>query len=433
MLKWLKHTVVLLAGSALLGTLLLVLVFLIPTDRIREHVRVSSDKMMVTGENETDAFRRYVLQNRESYTDSIIMQYTFETIEGKSAYEHAMWNYHYDIEEEIWAAEESLQAVLAGESPENMHLREYSRYWHGYLIFIKPLMLLFNWDQLAWQCFGLLIFLLLFTFYALYSQKLSGVAAAMVCGLFFMKPVLMTASFTMSVCFYITLIAMLFLVKKGKYLDEKKWFPEFFLCVGILTAYFDFLTYPAVTLGFPLCLLFYSSRREKLWIEIKRLISYCVSWGIGYAGMWASKWIIADITLHTGTIRDAVWNVIGRTEAIGGRPRMNGGFYVIGLNFQEYEFAIYKYAVVALAILVAAALVSALLCRVPVKELAETAIPFIIIGIIPFAWIVVVQHHSALHARFTFRILGVAAFAMACLAFKMLELAKVAKKSKNKL
>ena len=52
--------------------------------------------------------------------------------------------------------------------------------------------------------------------------------------------------------------------------------------------------------------------------------------------MWAAKWVIADLTLHTGTIKDAIWSIIGRTEAIGGRPRMNGGFYVIGLNLHEY-------------------------------------------------------------------------------------------------
>lgn len=73
-----------------------------------------------------------------------------------------------------------------------------------------------------------------------------------------------------------------------------------------------------------------------MWNNIKKLIGFCVSWGIGYAGMWAAKWVIADLTLHTGTIKDAIWSIIGRTEAIGGRPRMNGGVYVIGLNLQEY-------------------------------------------------------------------------------------------------
>ena len=61
-----------------------------------------------------------------------------------------------------------------------------------------------------------------------------------------------------------------------------------------------------------------------------------IRWGIGCAGMWAAKWVIADLTLHTGTIKDAIWSIIGRTEAIGGRPRMNGGFYVIGRNLHEY-------------------------------------------------------------------------------------------------
>ena len=211
-------------------------------------------------------------------------------------------------------------------------------------------------------------------------------------------------------------------------LHEKGQYPEFFLIVGILTSYFDFLTYPIVTLGIPLCC-YFLLESDRLWDNIKKLIGFCVSWGIGYAGMWAAKWVIADLTLHTGTIKDAIWSIIGRTEAIGGRPRMNGGFYVIGLNLQEYP----AYMGVAAGILAVAAvgLLLMVILKREWKEQYAQLLPIVIVAAIPFAWIIAVQHHSALHARFTFRILSVAAAAVITFIVLIVKQAKNAKKIKK--
>lgn len=427
-IKILKHMIVLLAGSALTGTLLLVLVFCIPTGHIRNHVVQSVDRMLVSEEALPDnAFLRHIMENKEDYTDSIIVQYAFEKIPGKNAFEHAMWAYHYDLKDEIWAAEDSLRAVLAGSDTSGMYLREYSRYWHGYLLYIKPLLLILSWEQLVWLVLIVQMALLAAVVATAVRRKCFGVVPAMVGGLLLMKPELMAVSLTMSVCSLITLIAVLFMLLKADWLREKNYYPEFFLCIGILTAYFDFLTYPVVTLGFPLCVYFLLSDRERIVSAAKRIVGYSFCWAVGYAGMWASKWVIADVTLGTGTIKDALWNVIGRTEAIGGRPRMNGGFYVISLNFQEYDSVIYAVIAVVLAILVVGALVWALCAKTSSRALLETLIPFLIIGIIPLAWIVVVQHHSALHARFTFRILGVTAMALCCIGIQCSKMIKINK------
>lgn len=413
------HMIVLLAGSAVTGTLLLTLVFCIPTERIKGHVAESVDRVLCAEKPSDNAFVRHIRQHKESYTDSIIVQYSFEKIADKNAFEHAMWAWHYDLEEEIWAAEDSLRAVLSGTDTSEMHLREYSRYWHGYLLYVKPLLLVLSWEKLVWLELVLELILLAAVVVAAFWKKCPGAAVAVAVGLLFMKPELMMVSLTMSVCLIILLAAVLVLLLKGEWLREKGYFPEFFLCIGILTAYFDFLTYPVATLGFPLCVYFLISERERIFSAVKRIVGYSFCWGVGYAGMWASKWVIADVTLGTGTIKDALWNVLGRTEAIGGRPRLNGGRYVISLNFQEYDSKFYAIAAGVLALLVLGALVWALSRKLSVKHLLEIVFPFLIIAAIPFAWIVVVQHHSALHARFTFRILGVAAMALCCIGLQV--------------
>lgn len=419
---------VLLSGSVLMGTLLLALVFCIPTERIKRHaegfVRHVLDGEDVFGDH---PILRHVMGDWESYTDSIMIQYAFEKVPEKNAFEHAMWAYHYDVEEEIWAAEESLRMALAGGDVSGMYLREYSRYWHGYLLYLKPLLFVMPWECLFWLGLGVQLALMAWLAALCVRQKRVGVIAAMAAGLLFMKPELMVVSLTMSVCFIITLAALIVLLSRGEWLREEKRYPEFFLCVGILTAYFDFLTYPVVTLGFPLAALFLSEDGERVWTAFRRIVGYAFCWGVGYAGMWAAKWVVADVTLHTGTVKDALWNVIGRTETIGGRPRMNGAAYVISLNFDEYGSPIY--AVLAAALVIAAVLAVAWAFRKKLspKTILESVFPFVIVGAIPFAWIVVVQHHSALHARFTFRILGVAAMALGCVCVRAVHLSHTKK------
>ena len=428
MAKKIRSFAAILAVSAVVGTLLLVLVFLLPVGPMRKNVEKSVSDMLKTGDEvPEDAFSQYLWKNRETYTDAIMVQNAIERLPDKNAYEHAMWMYHYDLEEDVWTPEDSLKAFFEShENVNNMYLHIYARYWHGYLLYLKPLLLLFSWQHVVWLELVAQIALMILVLVTAIRKKNVSVAIVTLGSFLFMKPVLVLVSLTMSVCWILTLLAVEYMLLHHDKLHERQLYPEFFLVVGILTSYFDFLTYPIVTLGIPLCC-YFLLESDKLWSNIKKLIGFGISWAVGYAGMWAAKWVIADLTLHTGTIKDAVWSIIGRTEAIGGRPRMNGGFYVIGLNLQEYP----TYMGIAAGILAAVAVV--LLITVLVKGRWKDAysqlLPLVIVVAIPFAWIIAVQHHSALHARFTFRILSVAVAAIITFIVLIVKQAKRSQKS----
>lgn len=427
MIKLLQRMAVILLGSAMLGTLLLILAFCMPVERMQQNVTASIDKVLLDAEDVgKDAFSQYVWLKRESYTDAIMVQNAIEKIEDKNVFEHAMWVYHNDLEPEYWAPEESLKAYCAGENS-TFYLHEYSRYWHGYLIYLKPLLSIMTWEHVVWLGIGVQIALMAAVIFLSVRKKQIGVAFAVGVGFVFMKPVLVMISLTMSVCWVITLLAILAIQIYHNKLEEKKFYPEFFLIIGILTSYFDFLTYPIVTLGFPMCAYFLVEKGTTVRKILEKVIGYSICWAIGYAGMWAMKWIIADITLSTGTIKDAIWSIIGRTEAIGGRERMNGGGYVIGLNLQEYP-EIYWWIALVLAI-VSVILVALAIKKSGIKNVILQILPFAITFCMPFAWIVVVQHHSALHARFTFRIISVAVVAICSLAVVSIQAAR--KSTKN--
>ncbi|MBO4980272.1 MAG: hypothetical protein J6C84_00020 [Lachnospiraceae bacterium] len=416
-----KRMSLLLLGSALLGTLLLVLVFCLPVEPMRKHVFASLDQILIREDQVgEDAFSGYLWEERETYTDAIMVQNAIEKVAGKNVYEHAMWAYHYDLEEDVWTPEQSLKALGEEWNTDNMYLHEYSRYWHGYLVYLKPLLAVFTWHQVVVIGIVLQVVMMAAVIFLSLRRKKPGIGIAMLVGFFFMKPVLVLISLTMSVCWVITLAAMLAMLLWHEKLELKKHYPELFLMVGILVGYFDFLTYPVVTLGFPLCTYFLLKEKETLKQSIGKVVGYSICWGIGYAGMWAMKWIIADLTLHTGTIKDAAWSIIGRTEAIGGRPRVNGGWYVISLNLQEYKWNLYLILAIVIAALALGVLLTAF-CKVPVKQVLSEVASYFTIFCIPFAWIIVVQHHSALHARFTFRIISVAILAVLCMGISLAE------------
>jgi hypothetical protein len=421
-LEHIKKMAVLIIACAIVGTVLLTVAFLLPVDTMRKHVSESVHSILDTESDfEEGSLGDYIYTQKESYTDAIMVQNAVEKVDGRNPYEHAIWAYHYDLDEDIWTPEQTLISLCDNNwDTDTMYLHTYARYWHGYLVYLKPLLLLFSWKVVVVIGIVFQIIMMLLLVYMAFRTKNPGVAAVMAVGFAFMKPLLVLVSLTMSVCWIITLCTVIIMLLCHTKLESKKLYPELFCIIGIMVGYFDFLTFPVVTIGLPLSAYFIIEECTGLKNRLQKAVGYTASWGIGYAGMWAMKWIISDLTLHTGTIRDAAWSIIGRTEAIGGRSRFNGGSYVIGLNIQEYGSKAYFYTVSVLLILAVLAMIISIK-YMPVGQIFARLITFAVIFAIPFMWIIVVQHHSALHARFTFRILSVSVTAISALTISLLK------------
>lgn len=431
-ITWLAHLrrmICLGIASVIIGLAALVLVFCIPVGAMGRHVGGTADRMLEDAVP-ADTWMGRLLKDRETYTDAIMVQNAIEKIDGKNVFEHAMWVYHLDLDENVWTPEASLRYLAGGGDKSVMHLQQYSRYWHGYLVYLKPLLLLFTWEQTIWLGAVLQICLLAAVLAAAVKTGVPRAGAAVVAGLIFMKPVLIHVSLAMGVCWVITLGALLFILLKDKKLEQRDAYPEFFCMIGILVAYFDFLTYPAVTLGFPLCVYFLKKEEDGPWKNVAEVISYSVCWGLGYVGMWSMKWVIADITLGTGTIKSALGSILGWTEAIGGRPRLSGALYTISLNLQKYESWLYPVLAALLLAAAAAAAIYAARKASPARALSCMP-PYLLIACIPFAWYTVVQHHSGLHVWFTFRVVGVTAMALGAMGLKLFRLGR--ESCRNKL
>ena len=236
MAKKMRNFATILAISAVVGTMLLVLVFLLPVGPMRRNVEKSVGDMLKTGDEiPEDAFSKYLWKNRETYTDAIMVQNAIERLPDKNAYEHAMWMYHYDLEEDVWTPEDSLKAFCEShENVNNMYLHIYARYWHGYLLYLKPLLLLFSWKHVVWLELAVQIALMIWVLITAIRKQNAGVAAVTLGSFLFMKPVLVLISLTMSVCWILTLLAVEYMLLHHDRLHEKGQYPEFFLILSLI-------------------------------------------------------------------------------------------------------------------------------------------------------------------------------------------------------
>ena len=155
------RSIVLLGTSIAMGTVLLCLVYMLPMAPIKRHV--FEDVKLLQGEGNYTVFwegtfvrmhpnnisiETFFLNNRgmarDNYTDAIMLGNAAYEDESKSIPEKALCVYRYAKENEMPI--DSLQVYL--ESGRIDSEISYSRYWHGYLVFLKPLLCFFTYVQI---------------------------------------------------------------------------------------------------------------------------------------------------------------------------------------------------------------------------------------------------------------------------------------------
>lgn len=295
-----------------------------------------------------------------------------------------------------------------------MSVRGYPRFWHGYLVLLKPLLILFDLSVLRTLC--CIAFLLLFTM-AVHqiANQISLSLALCFCLAFslFNVPVIMI-SLQFSITFLLTLLACNILLF---YLPKKLspyWVPCFFLVCGGATIFFEFLTSPLITLGLPLTLyLAYQVNKKQIsaFEQVKQIIMLGLLWLLGYSFIWFMKWALASLVLGSNIIEEAVNQMRLRTVTDFGEPLAQSPVELIGKLFSLIPLP----ALVPLTIILLLVALIQNIVRGERKAIVNS-LPLLLVICMPFAWFTVLHGHTARHFWFVYRELLVSYFA----AFSML-------------
>ena len=391
-----------LLASVLAGVVLMTAVYALPTARMRHHVEISLPYILSEG----DRYQWAPYHNGtelDGFTDSIMLG---TAIYGRSGnpLQDAMVCPRAEYTPGDSVPVDSVSRYAQKE--ENFREVTYARYWHGYLLFLKPLLLFFTPSDL--RLINMAVQLILAAAVLGLSWKRGGLSLAIPLGaaLLCLNPI------STALCLQYTDVYLLMLVfSAGMLLGktyEKSWGWLLYLWLGISTAFLDFLTYPLVALGVLLALQTVLTEGKPL-EKIGKNLGFSILWSVGYGGMWAGKWVAASVLTEQNVIADALQNVLNRTGGVADAPV--GLAPVIWQNAQHYVNPLGKLLLLLLGAVLLWALVSK---RYRLRISWNRVLPLLVIALYPFVWYAALRNHSMIHAYMTHRNLAVTVLAACC-------------------
>jgi hypothetical protein len=210
-----------------------------------------------------------------------------------------------------------------------------------------------------------------------------------------------------STCYYLFSLSIIFLlVIPNRIRDERA--TLIFFYIGMLTSYFDLLTYPLATLGLPAVFLVLMQKQQ---VEILRLIKIVFTWFVGYLGMWISKWVVASIFLEKNVIIDGFDRLALRVSNSSAASDVN--FTISRSIVENYRF--FSFTPATLLLLLFLFILFILVVR-KIKSIASANykrfVPYVLISIMPIVWLSFVLNHSCVHVFFTNKICSISVMAI---------------------
>lgn len=397
----------------LLGYFLLIIAYCIPTKAMTPHLKESS---RIFKEEGTYPYLSGQVNSRlDNYSDALMIL-TATHNSSESIWKAAINASRYEIKGKNPA--EVLVAIDNGEK--EFFDVTYARYWHGYLILLKLLLTFFSYNQIRYliMCAQLSLFICLIVQLTLKNKKLIIPTFLM---WMFMSPLATMNSLqynSVMIILFICMSLILYFVNRWK--TNMYLWGILFLFVGIATSYFDLLTYPLVTLGVPLSLWLAFNPSPYFLKNIKNVMFISGFWLIGYAGMWAGKWILGSIVTGNNIIENAFSAILNRTSSVSTSDQQIISFAkVIKRQLLASQHSIF-YIVLLL-----------LICSFIYQIIKKRRYPlsyvlvYLIIGIYPFIWYFVLKNHSYIHFWFTYRELSITIYAITVCALNCIPIQKL--------
>lgn len=391
-------------GFAIIGFLLIMLSFVLPRRNIVTNISKSASQYL--------GYSQWApglsASTRDSSTDALMLGTAAYEGRGNLLKSAALDNrYTYDgVEEDPMT---SLNMRYGNVEPTSeVKTESYPRYWHGYLIFLTPLLEILNPTEITFLN-AMLVFsssmALIAIAYKRYGARLAAALGVFVISL---SPVSIALNFQYTTVFYPTVLALMIILLWDKWLQQKNRYWFFFLFLGCITIYLDLLTYPLVSLGAPLALVMYLrnyniKKLRDITPPLKTGLFASILWVIGYAGTWILKWAISSIILNRNMFTEAIEAMKFRTSG-----EAAGRFEAIRFNFESMFNEPMK---IFLLILIVIIIILLIVRKISFRWRKWDPFVYVVIMGLPFIWYLVLSNHSYIHHWFTYRELSITVFA----------------------
>ena len=320
----------------------------------------------------------------------------------------AMLNPRYGHRTTFKSAEALLEYFEYSNSPKILKT-EYFGYWHGYLVLLKPLLMVFNVGDIRMLNMVLQLFLLSLLVIKLYSIGGYRLLFPLLASIMIINPINCALCIQYSNSYCIMLLSCLIMLQYKLYASPRYWY--FFFLLGICLAFIDVLVYPLIILGIPL-ILFIVLNNEDCLPKMKKVIMASICWLVGYAGMWSGKWVMATLLTEANIFTEVYRKIKYRLGGgIPGRSDIDvvpSKSVLVNLEiFYQNEYMLISGVVLLLFI-------SFILYHRKYKFKLQKSliIPLLLVALYPVVWCAVIRNHSILHAWFTFKLFSVTTLAV---------------------
>lgn len=406
------------------GVLCLFLVGLIPQELVFENVKSSVDQLVAE-----DLGYRILDQTAKSnqfdtWTDTrILLQSLYlDTVENPaSVFTNAFWSIdtsgntdyilRYVNPLESLAA---LKEMPAAPQPN----AAYARYCMGFRILIRPLLAIGSYSFIR-QCIAYTLAVVLF-FVILGTYKRLGTKAALIVLFSYMaiNPIMLASSPQYASCALLAALPMLCLL----YIPcMQHHFPMIMFCTGAITQFFDFYTYPILTVLFPLGLYILLEQQAGRGLRMRELLQLSVRsillWAVAYIGMWLCKLALTELFTKEAAFSSAMgamseWLGFSHAEVYGQTGLMKKIAILLSCFHVFFtENLLNRVITLAMALLWCAGF---LLAKGQRRTLLLQAIVWGILAAIPVVWLFVSARAVELHMCFQYRMLGGTFFMVCC-------------------
>ena len=380
---------------------LLCLSMFLPQNRIHENLKESTQQLLLEGDVPSIYDTLSHSNKLDNVTDSTMMKESFYAFNWENLWKNAVY---FDESTPV----ESFHTAIQQNTPPS---GSYSRYWGGFRAPLRLLLTFFN--HLEIRHIVSASFFCLFVLAAITLQRYSNTASALAfcLSIAMVKPEIICNSLQFSCCFLIAFAAMILVGKAGK-----MGYPQFFLCVGCLTQFFDFYTTPVITWAFPLLTLLACQPfdlRGK-WVMAGKT---CAAWLSGWLAMWLAKLTLTALFTDENTFAIAFSSVKSRI-GIEKAPGLEATYSPIEAISSCVITLFHTSSLFLAAMLLFAVLALVCLRRIrrenpslSISKLFADRLVFAAIGLVPFLWFSITASPVVIHYFFQYRTICVSVFA----------------------
>lgn len=293
--------------------------------------------------------------------------------------------------------------------PGGLEAFSYARYWHGYLIWLRPLLAFLSYGQVR-----LVQYVVLFALLALVLARLWKQAGWRPAVWFLLSQLAVSVFFVpRQVQFFTTF----FLAYAGcAWVLDRRFGPRTasdlavgLVVLGTATAFCDLLVTPILTLGLPMAV-WLVCVPQRLCAGVRQcapVVAGSLCWGVGYGVCWGLKWVLAGLVTGENVIADAVHQMGVRTAADTWHGMELTWGNIFAFVYDTLQSKGLFWPLVILAVLCVALFV---LC-LRGKDALLRALPLGLTALMAPVWLAVLRTHSIQHGWFTWRALAPTIFA----------------------